>query len=108
MSTGLRAARVRQGIAELDLHHGEGWPWIVDPDRVNVRDPWDDVLAQVYADQPRSCCPRHRGEQDMGLDRVSAFAAGLYAEESEAYVFNRLWSFAIRRLREQRPREVGA
>lgn len=108
MTTGILSARVRQGIALMDLHHGEQWVWGVDTLRLNITRADCCVIGQV--NRCRDDSGYLAAADRMGVfDEVSAIQAGFFhASFAQEAALNRLWAYAIRRLREQRPKGVAA
>ena len=108
MSTGTRASRVLRGISALDRFHGQQWVWAVSLPSLDVEQPTRCVVGQLA-----DCVDLadYRGALErLGIEEGPAeIDAGFYARTfAEENTLNRLWSFAIRRLREQRPQGVAA
>lgn len=119
MSIGLRAARVYQGIAVMDIHHGEQWVWGVNPRYLSMGSNCNCVVGQVNGGVGKDDVehdPYGDGLQAMGLDDGSAVECGFNVDAQlgwldgycEFAALTRIWAYAIRRLREQRPQEVAA
>lgn len=98
MSAGRLAARVRLGIALQDLTVGEHWVWAVELDLLDMASCSACVIGQTHGDY-------EIGVEALGLDFRATLAHGFNANEDrleDFVVLNRLWAYAIRRLREQR------
>jgi len=105
MSAGRLAARVRAGITLLDIERGPEWVWKVRVGFLDMASCSACVLGQLYGDF-------EQGADTIGLTFWSEVGHGLNAEEDRYGDFaalDRLWTYAIRRLREQRtPPRVSA
>jgi len=104
MSLGRLASQVQNGIALLDSERGPEWVWSVDPDMLHMASYKRCVLGQLYGEYMV-------GSADLALSDSALICHGFEIRGifRDYAALDRLWAYAIRRLREQRtPPRVSA